>query len=650
MTTAPSRVQIEDVTPLVDGGAFPLQRVVGEPVVVAAAVFADGHDVLYVELAHRGPGDRRWAQVPMVCTNAGLDRWEARFVPDTPGEHRYRVMAWVDRWASWAHGTLRKIEAGQLVVSECLEGASMLEAAAERATKSDAAVLRTTASTLRTGSLEPVTDPEVAGRWRRTLRAGDAATSATYVADVERDLALNSAWYELFPRSLGTLRDVIDHVPDVAAMGFDVLYLPPIHPIGTSFRKGPNNAEAAGPADPGSPWAIGSADGGHTSVDPALGTVNDVADLVAACTEHGLELALDIALQCSPDHPWVTEHPEFFRHRPDGTIHYAENPPKKYQDIYPLDFDGPAWRELWDACLAIFQFWADKGVTVFRVDNPHTKPFAFWEWLIAELRREFPGVIFLSEAFARPRIMHGLTKRGFTQSYTYFPWRQQRHELIDYFTELSTAPSVDQFRPNSWPNTPDILTHQLMGAPRELFALRLLLAATLSPSYGIYGPAFELGDNVPAGNGKEEYGDSEKYQLRRWARADPTSLAPLVKAINAARHRCAALGTLRTLRFVDAGNEALLAFTKTPHLGANPDPARPEDNPVLVVVNLDPVMTHAGMVAFDPSSVGIDPWRSFEAHDELSGQVFTWSGDRHYVQLAPADAPGHVLRLNQPPR
>ena len=428
---------ITDVSPRIDCGRHPVKRVEGEPVVVDATAFADGHDALWLVVRHRPPGARRWIDVPMASVNPGLDRWQATFVPIDQGPHPFRVVGWIDQFASWAHATMRKVEAGQHIDSELLAGAALLDVDAEGAPKAEAALLREAAARLRAGELSDLTDPggserpSAATLHRRRLRRADASMSSTIEVLVEREKALFSTWYELFPRSTfvagppapgrapiapgddepvhGTLAGVVDELDRVAAMGFDVLYLPPIHPIGTSFRKGPDNAEVAGPGDVGSPWAIGSAAGGHTAVHPELGTLDDMRALVGAAEQRGIEVALDLAFQCSPDHPWVTEHPEWFAHRPDGSIQYAENPPKRYQDIYPLDFSGPAWRDLWEALLGVAEFWMDQGVRVFRVDNPHTKPFAFWEWFIAQLRRRDPGVILLSEAFTRPEVMAELT-------------------------------------------------------------------------------------------------------------------------------------------------------------------------------------------------------------------------------------------------
>jgi len=661
-TRAPNRIVIDDVTPCVAGGAYAVKRVVGEPVRVAATVFADGHDEVAVVLSHQPPGARAWVDLPMASVNPGLDRWEAMFTPMERGVHRFRVLGWIDHFASWQHLVRRKIDAGVEVGSDLLTGAALLEAAAADTTKREAAPLLEAATALRAGDLLVVTDPgsptrpSAAALFRSRLRKADAAAGPVIEVLVERERALFSTWYELFPRSWspepgrpGTLRDVADRLDYVADLGFDVLYLPPIHPIGEAFRKGRNNAEQAGPADPGSPWAIGAEAGGHTAVHPDLGTLDDLRHLVKRAADNGIELALDLALQCSPDHPWVTEHPEWFRHRPDGTIQYAENPPKKYQDIYPLDFESVAWRTLWETLLDVVRFWLDQGVTIFRVDNPHTKPFAFWAWLIGEVRATHPGTIFLAEAFTRPAVMQRLGQVGFTQSYTYFAWRQSAQELTEYFTELTTPPSVDQFRPNAWPNTPDILTFQLQGAPREQFAIRLLLAATLSASYGIYGPVFELCENQGTDNGKEEYLDSEKYEVHRWDLGDPASLRELVATVNAIRYGQLALHTNRTLRFHHSENDQLLCFSKTAHDGADPDPSVPARNPVLVVVNLDPVWNQGGTLELDADALGVDPVRPYEVHDLLTDDRYTWTGVRPFVELRPPLAPGHVFRVSQPP-
>jgi starch synthase (maltosyl-transferring) len=653
---SPSRIVIERVTPAAGDGRWPVKRVAGEPVIVDAVVYADGHDRLWCAVAHQRPDDGRWTVLPMVSTNPGLDEWRGELVPAEVGLHRFRVVAWIDEVASWVDATVAKIDDGQDVRVELSIGADLLaEAATTAVDAADEAVLVGAAeqAKARDRSWLGAVDDVVAAA-HRSLRL-DVATSSDQVAvDVEPTDALFNTWYELFPRSWsptpgrhGTLADVQAALPYVADMGFDVLYLPPIHPIGTSFRKGPNNSVDAAPTDPGSPWAIGDRTGGHTAVHEALGTDDDVARLVRAARAEGLAVALDVAFQCSPDHPWVTEHPEWFRHRPDGTIQYAENPPKKYQDIYPLDFTTDGWESLWQALLEVFVHWAERGVTVFRVDNPHTKPFAFWEWVIREVRARYPGTRFLSEAFTRPAVMHRLAMVGFTLSYSYFPWRQTKQELVDYFGELSTPPSVDHLRPSCWPNTPDILTEQLWDAPREAFALRYFLAATLSPSIGIYGPAFELGENRDARNGKEEYADSEKYEIRAWDRDDPRSLRDLIGVINRHRYGQLALQTLRTLRFHGCDNDALLVFSKTAHAGPSVDPASPHAATLVVVANLDPVWNQGGYVDLDLPGLGIDPARPYEVHDLMADRTFTWAGARNYVELHPGDQPGHLFRLAQ---
>ena len=537
------RVVIENVRPRVDDGRFAVKRVAGDVVEVTADVFADGHDAVAAVVRHRREGERRFRETPMHAL--GNDRHAGAFAVEGLGRHVFAVRGWIDRFATWRDQLGRRVEAGQDVRSELETGAAIIQAAVAAA--------------------PPAAAGELAG-WRERLLADDTGAGAAAALDpalaqlmaahdprphcvdsdlqvtvqVDPPLARFGAWYELFPRSLGgdrhgTLRDVGRALDRVAGMGFDVLYLPPIHPIGETHRKGPNNAPSARPGDPGSPWAIGAADGGHTAVHRELGTIADVRRLAAACAKRGIALALDLAFQCSPDHPWVREHPEWFRHRPDGTIRYAENPPKRYEDIYPLDFESEDWRGLWHELLEVVRFWIGQGVHVFRVDNPHTKPFPFWEWLIGAVKRDHPDVLFLAEAFTRPRVMERLAKAGFSQSYTYFTWRNGKHDLEEYLRELTQTDVREYFRPNFWPNTPDILTEPMQTGGRPTFAARVVLAATLSPAYGVYGPAFELVEQRGLRAGSEEYLDSEKYQLRAWDVASPDSLAPLLQAVNAAR-------------------------------------------------------------------------------------------------------------------
>lgn len=668
VTGAPNRIVVIDVAPSVAGRRYPVKRVEGEPVDVTATLVADGHDEVWVVLSHQPPGEEAWHDEPMDSANPGLDQWAGRFTPDRRGTHRFKVLAWVDHYASLAHGTVRKVAAGLDVTSELLQAAAMVDVGAAGASREEAALLKAAAGRLRGGDTIDLTDPGAPGRpsaaelLRRQFVRADAASSPVVEVLVARERAAFSAWYELFPRSTvsgdgaehpaagapGSLRDVIDRLDYVGDLGFDILYLPPVHPIGRAFRKGPNNSTEASPDDPGSPWAIGGAEGGHTAVHPDLGTVEDVRDLAAAAAENGIEVALDLAFQCSPDHPWVTEHPEWFRHRPDGTIQYAENPPKKYQDIYPLDFESPDWLPLWEALLDVVEFWMDQGITVFRVDNPHTKPFPFWEWLIDRVHRRDPDVIFLAEAFTRPEVMHQLARVGFTQSYTYFSWRVSKSELIEYATEVSTAPSADEFRANFWPTTPDILPWHLQDAPLEAFAVRHLLAATLAASYGVYGPGFELGDNRSAGNGKEEFLDSEKYEVRHWDLTTP-SLRDQIARVNRFRNEQLALHTTRTLRFHGAPNDQLLVYSKTTHEGPEADPTAPHRNPVLCVVNLDPRASQASTLDLDLIALGIDPSRPFQVHDLLTDQHYTWQGAHPYVELHPNEQPGHLLRVSQLP-
>ncbi len=655
---APSRLVIADLGPVVDGGRHRVKRVVGEPVTVEATVFADGHDVIRCVVAHKAPGTRTWVQEVAVATEPGLDRWAASFTPLAEGVHRYRVLSWIDPWGSWCEGTRRKLDADVAIDSELLEGAAILDDAAARLAKKLRPQLTEAAASLRRGDTTPITDigsperPSTTELFHRSLDGAAATSSMTVEVLVERERALFNAWYELFPRSWstspgahGTLREVEEQLGYVADMGFDIVYLPPVHPIGRSFRKGPDNSEVAGPDDPGSPWAIGSDAGGHDAIHPELGSMDDLRSLVATAAANGIEVALDFALQCSPDHPWVTEHPEWFRHRPDGSIQYAENPPKKYQDIYPLDFGCADWEALWEACGDLLLLWAAQGVTVFRVDNPHTKPFAFWEWAIERVRQRHPDVIFLSEAFTRPAVMHRLAEVGFTLSYSYFPWRVSSHELREYFTELSTRPSVDRFRPSAWPTTPDILPRHLMDAPRERFAARAFLAATLSPSYGIYGPAFELGENTPAGNGKEEFARSEKYEIRSWDRSDPESLRGLLADLNRIRVENRALHTLRTLHFHGCDNDELLCFSKTAHGGPLVDPDAAGDATVLVVANVGGTAVERGTVDLDLGALGLAADRPFDVHDLMTDLTYTWQGPRNYVELHPDVQPGHVFRV-----
>jgi starch synthase (maltosyl-transferring) len=641
------RVVIEGVEPEVDGGRFPVKRTVGEPVVVEADVFADGHDELAVILLQRREGATDWYEIPMEPQ--GNDRWQARFDVTELGRYRYTLMGWIDRFGTWRRDLTRRIAAEQDVATDLLIGADIVEVAARRATGTDRRALKAELSRLRgddrtdavEAALEPGLERLVAAHTDRRL-ATRYERELTVVVDPER--ARFSSWYELFPRSAspepgrhGTFADVEARLPYVAELGFDVLYLPPVHPIGRTHRKGPNNTERSRPKDPGSPWAIGSEEGGHTGIHPELGTLADFDHLVNAAKARGIEIAMDLAFQCSPDHPWALKHPEWFRHRPDGTIQYAENPPKKYQDIYPIDFETEAREELWEELAGVVRFWLGHGIRIFRVDNPHTKPFAFWEWLIGGVKADHPDAIFLSEAFTRPKVMYRLAKVGFTQSYTYFAWRNTAWELREYFGR--DLPAVREFfRPNLWPNTPDILTEHLQTGGRPAFIARVVLAATLGASYGIYGPPFELLEHEPREPGSEEYRGSEKYQIRHWDLDRPDSLREIIARVNRIRRENPSLQQDRRLQFHDVGNEALLAYSKS---------SEDESNTVLVVVNVDPFHTQSGWLHLPPERLGLDPDAAYQVHDLLSDARYQWHGADQYVELNPHVLPAHVFRVRQ---
>ncbi len=632
------RVVIEAVTPQIDGGRFPARRVVGESVTVEADVFADSDDTLAAAIRYRHESAAGWSEAPMQPVVN--DRWRGEFPVTQLGRYVFTVDGWVDGFETWRRRLAKRVEAGQDLKVELEVGGRLIDEAASRAGSAqgaprsdgsgDAARLTAFAKTVRAGKLA-----QADGKLSELMRRHAVREVTTHTRElevlVEPVKARYGAWYELFPRSFGGLKGVERLVPEVAEMGFDVLYLPPIHPIGQTHRKGANNRPAKA-GEPGSPWAIGSSEGGHKAIDPRLGTMDDFRSLVTAAKKHRVDVALDIAFQCSPDHPYVREHPEWFRHRPDGSIQYAENPPKKYEDIYPFDFENEHWQELWQELLSIVVFWAEQGVRFFRVDNPHTKPFAFWEWMIAELRRKYPDVVLLSEAFTRPKVMYRLAKLGFSQSYTYFAWRNTAYELYQYFTELAQPPVRDFFRPNLWPNTPDILTEYLQTGGRPAFQARLVLAATLGASYGIYGPPFESLEGRAREHGSEEYLDSEKYQLREWKPED--SMRELITIVNRIRRENPALHTDRGLRFHFTENDQLLAYTKSTADGSNV---------VLTVVNVDPHHVQRGMVNLPLEELGIEPDRPFQAHELISGARYLWNGPRNYVELNPQSMPAQIF-------
>ncbi len=642
-----NRVIIEGVAPEIDGGRFPIKRIVGDWVAVEADVLTDGHDAISAALLYRKQEDEQWTEVPMVAL--GNDRWRASFKVQALGMYRYMVQGWVDHFKSWARDLAKRVDANQDVSVDLVIGAEMVEEAIPRAAKADARWLMTYAESLRAGESDAARhalSPELA---RLMALYGARPFITTYdkelYVSVDRERARFGAWYELFPRSCspvpgqhGTFKDVEARLPYVAEMGFDVLYLPPIHPIGRSFRKGKNNSTTVSPDDPGSPWAIGSEEGGHKAILPELGTLDDFRHLVDAAAQQGIEMALDIAFQCAPDHPYVQQHSEWFRRRPDGTIQYAENPPKKYQDIYPFDFETENWRALWDELKSVVEFWAEQGVRIFRIDNPHTKPFPFWQWLIADVKRQYPEAIFLAEAFTRPKALYGLAKRGFTQSYNYFPWRNTKWELTQYFTELTQTEVRDYMGPNLWPNTPDILPEYLQFGGRPAFMARLVLAATLGPCYGIYGPAFELCENRPLAPGREEYLDSEKYEIKHWDIDRPDSLRQLIGRVNQIRHENTAFHTNYNLRFHQVDNEQIIAYSKSSLDGTNQ---------VLVVVNLDPHYKQSGFITLPLEELTLDPHQPYQAHDLLTDARYLWQGTRNYVELDPQIVPAHIFVIRR---
>ncbi len=619
---------------------------VSDTVLVEADAFADGHDVVTVILRDRSGGGS-WNEQAM--TPLGNDRWRASFTVDAVGPHEYEILAWTDAWATWRGDLVKRLEAGQDVSVDLLIGADLVAAATHRADNRDRPALDRAVAALRGGdpgrpAHEIALDPELDAAMRRHADRSLATSSGRFPIVVDPSRARFSTWYELFPRSTstrpgdhGTFRDVIARLPYVAGMGFDVLYLPPIHPIGTTFRKGPNNVTTAAPGDPGVPWAIGSPAGGHTGVHPGLGTLDDFRELVDEARRLRIEVALDIAFQASPDHPWVREHPTWFRQRPDGTVQYAENPPKKYQDIYPFDFESEDWPGLWQSLCGVIAFWIDQGVSIFRVDNPHTKAFGFWEWAISELKRDHPDALFLAEAFTRPKIMYRLAKLGFSQSYTYFTWRNSKAELQSYFEELTRPPVREFFRPNAWPNTPDILHETLQHGGRAAFEARLVLAATLSANYGIYGPAYELQEHVPREPGSEEYLDSEKYQLQHWELDDERSIAPLITRVNRARHEHPALQWNDRLDFHSIDDDALLAYSKRSDDGRDI---------VLTVVSLDFHAARRGTIDLPLEWLGLPADRPFAVEDLLTGARWTWQGRHHAIELDPARVPAIILALH----
>ena len=718
------RVLIEEIQPQVDCGRYPARRFLGDRVQVSAAIFSDGHDHVLARLLYKHHSDLDWRSTPM--TALPNDLWEASFTADRIGPWRFTIQAWVDHFDTWCSDLKQRLDAQpdpssadpirrnlppQDIPVAFTIGALLLDQTSARAKESDAKQLKACAATLRrlasknSALYEYPLTPEIEALAACYPDLSFATTAARELhLWVDRERARFSSWYELFPRSTapaargdqpdparhGTFADVELLLPEIAAMGFDILYLPPIHPIGRAYRKGPNNRTIAAVTDEGSPWAIGATEGGHKSILYKLGTPADFTHLVDAVHASGMELALDIAFQCSPDHPWVTQHPDWFIHRPDGSIQYAENPPKKYQDIYPLNFESSDWLGLWDELRSVFQFWIDCGVRVFRVDNPHTKALPFWEWCIDDLHRNAPDVLFLAEAFTRPHVMYALAKSGFTQSYTYFTWRTQKDELQAYFEEITKPPISDFFTPNVWPNTPDILHASLQTGGRAAFQQRLILATTLAASYGIYGPAYELCEHVPIREGSEEYLNSEKYQIRQWNRRDPNSLAPLITLLNQIRRTNPALQSDLSLHFHPVDNPQIIAYSKSAPVASTLDPIASTSKPasdavtegneassvtvgktavamssateasasapapttqpanvILTVVNLDPHNEQSGWIDLDLKRLGIAHNETFDVEDLLTGIHYQWHDRSNYVALHPTTT-AHIFRVTHP--
>jgi starch synthase (maltosyl-transferring) len=645
------RVVIENVKPEIDGGAFPAKRVVGEKVEVTADIFSDGHESLNARLLYRHASDGDWKHVPLQPL--ANDRWEAEFTVEAAGSYSYTVEGWVDHFRTWQRDLRKKREAGQDLRVDIMTGLRLVAAAVDRVTVDE----DHRALSLLRDQIEKALDKSYDEA--AALALGDGLTGfmerypdrnfrVIYGKElkviVDLPKALFSTWYEFFPRSVptkqgrhGTLRDCEAFLAYIAGMGFDVVYLPPIHPIGTTKRKGKNNATEAGPEDVGSPWAIGGSAGGHDAVHPELGTAEDLARFIGKAKEFGMDVALDLALQCSPDHPYVQDHPAWFRWRPDNTVQFAENPPKKYEDIYPLNFESEDWQGLWQEIRRVVRFWISKGVTIFRVDNPHTKPFAFWQWLIGDIRKEHPDVLFLAEAFTRPKIMYRLGKIGFSQSYTYFTWRYTKREIMEYLTDLTRSDLRDLYRPNFWPNTPDILPEHLQYGGRPAFIMRYLLASTLASNIGIYGPAFELcvQEAIP---GKEEYLNSEKYEVKNWNLDDPKSLRDVITRINRIRKENTALQTTWNLEFYDTDNDNIICYGK-----ATPD----GENSLIIVVNLDPFHTQSGWVRIPVRELGLGEHQPYLVHDLIGDDKYIWEGERNFVQIDPAVMPGNIFRVRR---
>ena len=640
-TKGQSRVIIENVQPQVEGGLYPAKRTAGEVVTVTADIFADGHDHIRGHLLYKKQGESVWKTMELKASYN--DSWYASFQVNETGKYVFTVKAWVDHFETWYDGFKKKAAAAVDVKVELMEGALMLK----KLSASDPSLKKAASRLEKSDSHSEVVDYVLSSEFedivhQHPLIEFETSFDRELAVVVEHKKANYSSWYELFPRSAsltdgrhGTFKDVIKLLPRVAAMGFDILYLPPIHPIGKINRKGKNNSVRSLPGEPGSPWAIGSDEGGHKAIHPELGTLDDYKKLIAEAKKHGIDIAMDVAFQCAPDHPYVKEHPDWFRQRPDGTIQYAENPPKKYQDIYPFNFECDDWKGLWEELKSVFLFWIEQGVKVFRVDNPHTKPIQFWQWTIAEIGKQHDDIIFLSEAFTKPKVMASLAKVGFTQSYTYFTWRITKQEIIEYMTELVYGPSRNYFRPNFWPNTPDILPFHLQHQSENIFILRLALAATLSSSYGIYGPPYEFCENIPV-QGKEEYYNSEKYEIKKYDWKKTNRLTDIITILNRARKDHAALQSTWNIQFCQVENPNLIAYLKAT-----------EDltDILLVVVNLDPYNRQWGYVQLPKERLKLSDRINVKLHDVMTDEHYTWTQEWNYTEIDPFKMPFHLFKL-----
>ena len=642
-----NRVVIEHVRPEIDHGQFFIKRVPGEEVEVSAHIFSDGHDYIRASLLYKNEKEKRWSEVFMQ--DHINDEWTGSFTVENRGFYQYKIEGWVDHLYTWYKGFKKKEAAGQDMQVELLIGAEFLRKTAANYSKTKAAPLNKLAKLLEDKNayqeaVARVLSPEFEQlvhdypfKQFQTVYDNDLKVR------VGRNKELYSTWYEIFPRSTainpgehGTFKDCHRLLPRIKEMGFDVLYFPPIHPVGKVNRKGKNNAVNAQPDDPGSPWAIGSEIGGHKDINPDLGTLEDFKELAAAAKDHGLEIAMDIAFQCAPDHPYIKEHPDWFIWRPDGTIMYAENPPKKYQDIVPINFETDDWENLWKELKSVFLYWIKQGIEIFRIDNPHTKPFRFWEWVIAEVHKVNPDVIFLSEAFSRPKIMAELAKCGFTQSYTYFTWRTSKAELEQYMKELTQTELREFFRPNFWPNTPDILAYELMGAGSNAFVKRFILAATLSSNYGMYGPAYEFMENTGSDSGKEEYLNSEKYEIRHYDWDHRNRLTKVITEVNQIRKDNPALHSTWNIHFTGTDNDQLMSYIKL-----TPD----HSNIIWCVVNFDPEFKQSGYIEVPKELLGIKGNIKIKVTDLLTGEVYHWFSDWNYVELKPNKQPAHIFMV-----